>query len=318
MRQKWMQAVTLGLCAVLLGLTLWQNAQITNLQNQLDNARNGIQGSVNTLYGRVTALESRMEEGEKLVRDWELTPAGMDKEAGSLLTECSLTLKEWRADTEVWLTARQGSDANLVFLENTGSGRFAGSLPVSLTGGALSLEIRISSDEANRQEELGSWDDIALLLPLRITGTSYGGPTYQDGVFSLDSYTVDLTDQNDQPAAAEEPVFSLRRNGETAWEAKGVMPEDDWSASGLSPEEAREAGFLRDGAYSTGGAVEVECQPGDTLALFFTCRDEYGLKYTFPLESWEVDPNWMTGSHSGSAAGGGSIGPAAGPVLSWD
>lgn len=316
--RNWMQAFTLVLCAVLLGLNLWQGHKIEALRQEMWSARSSVMDDVRSVSRQVSALSSRIEEGEKLVRDWELAPAGIDKASNSLLTEVSLNLKEWGEGTEVRLTAHQGSGTRIVSLKDTGTGRFSGDLPVSLAGEALSLEVCVDSGGTSRQEELGGWDDIAMLLPLRITGTGYAGPTYRDGVFSLNGYTVDLTDQSYQPAAAAEPSFYLQRNGETVWEAEGVMPEDDWAASGLSREEAREAGFLRDGAYTPCKPLEAECQSGDTVALFFTCRDEYGLKYTFPLERWEIDPGWMSGSHSGSAGGGGSNGPAASPVLSWD
>lgn len=34
---------------------------------------------------------------------------------------------------------------------------------------------------------------------------------------------------------------------------------------------------------------EAECRTGDTLEMFFTCRDACGLRYLFPLASWEID-----------------------------
>lgn len=313
-KRTWLQIVTLVLCAALLVLGLWQNRRITELQNQLSNAQYSILDDVDALHGRMTALESQAEEGEKLVRDWELTPAGMDRKTHSLLTEVFLDLKEWRSDTEVRLTLRQGSDGNTVSLEGDGTGRFSGALPIFLEGEALFLEVRIDSGGASRREELGGWDDVAMLLPVRMSGSGYGGPAYRYGVFSVDGYTVDLTDQSGQPAAVTEPSFCLQRNGETVWEAEGVPPEDGWAASGLSQEEAREAGLLRDGAYSVGGTVEVECQPGDTLELFFTCRDAYGLRYTFPMESWKIDPDKAGDPHDGMAV----TAPGFRPALSWD
>lgn len=296
-KRSWMQTFTLVFCAMLLGLNLWQGRQIEALRQEMWSAQSRVMDDVRSVSRQVSALSSQVEEGEKLVRDWELAPAGMDKDAGSLLTEVSLNLKEWGEDTEVRLTARQGSGTRIVSLKNTGTGRFSGNLPVSLEGEALSLEVCVDSGGTSRQEELGGWDDVAMLLPIRLTGSGYGGPTYQNGVFSVDCYTVDLRDQNDRPAAAAEPSFCLQKNGETVWEG---------------------AGLLQDGAYTPGKALEAECRSGDTVALFFTCRDEYGLKYTFPLESWEIDPGWMSGSRSGSAAGWGSTAPATSPVLSWD
>lgn len=318
MKRNWLQTATLILCAVLLAVTLWQGQKISELQTQavsLD--RRVIETAQNTRMA-IQDLSSQMAEGEKQVQDWELAPTGMDKGTNSLLTEFSLNLKEWRADTEVRLTARQGSDMNIVYLGSTGTGRFSGALPVSLAGESLSLEVRIDGGGTSRQEELGGWEDISMLLPLRIIGSGYGGPTYRNGVFSVDDYSVNLSGPDYTLATAKEPAFFLQCNGETVWEGAGVPRMDAWAASGLSVEEAREAGLAVEGSYSTGGTVEAECQSGDTVALFFTCRDEYGLKYTFPLESWKIDPSWMTPSHSGTASGGGSNGPAANPVLSWD
>ena len=318
MKRNWLQIATFLLCAVLLGLNLWQSWKIEALRQEVWSAQWGVLNDFNSMKQQVTGLSSRIAEGEKLVQDWELAPTGMDKGTNSLLTEFSLNLKEWRADTEVRLTARQGSDMNIVYLGSTGTGRFSGALPVSLAGESLSLEVRVDGGGISRQEELGGWEDISMLLPLRIVGSGYGGPTYRNGVFSVDDYSVNLSGPDYTLATAKEPAFFLQRNGETVWEGAGVPRMDAWAASGLSVEEAREAGLAVEGSYSTGGTVEVECQSGDTVSLFFTCRDEYGLKYTFPLESWEIDPSWMTPSHSGTASGGGSNGPAANPVLSWD
>lgn len=287
MKKDWVQALTLVLCAVLLAVTLWQGREIEGLRQEIWNAQSSVSNDVGFVKQQVAALSSRLGEEEKLVREWELAPTGMDKERACLLAEFSLTLKEWQADTEVWLTARQGSGTSIVSLGDNGTGRFSGALPVSLTGKALSLEVRISSDGVNRQEKLGGWDDIATLLPVQMFGSGYSGPTYRNGVFSLGEYDVDLADQNGVPAAVEEPLFSLQCNGETVWEGTGVPKE---------------------GACSTGGSVEIECQPGDTVALFFTCRDEYGLKYTFPLESWQAE----SGGRMPVTA------PGARPVLSWE
>lgn len=308
MKRNWLQTATLILCAALLAVTLWQGEKISELQAQaaaLD--RRVIETAQNTRMA-IGDLSSRIAEGEKLVRDWELAPTGMDKETNSLLTEVSLNLKEWRADTEVRLTARQGSNTNIVYLGSNGTGRFSGSLPVSLAGEALSLEVRVDGGGTSRQEELGGWDDVSMLLPVQISGSGYGEPTYRNGVFSVDDYSVNLTDRNYEPAAVKEPAFYLQRNGETVWEAEGVPRMDAWAASGLSMEEAREAGLAVEGSYSVDGPAEAECQPGDAMALFFTCRDEYGLKYTFPLESWQVDGD---GRMPVTA-------PRSSPALSWD
>lgn len=308
MKRNWLQVATLILCAALLGLNLWQGRQIEALRQEMWNAQKGILNDFNSMRQQVTGLSARIAEGEKLVRDWELAPTGMDKETNSLLTEVSLNLKEWRADTEVWLTARQGSNTNIVYLGSNGTGQFSGSLPVSLAGETLSLEVRVAGGGTSRQEELGGWDDVSMLLPVQISGSGYGEPTYRNGVFSVDDYSVNLTDRNYEPAAVKEPAFYLQRNGETVWEAEGVPRMDAWAASGLSMEEAREAGLAVEGSYSIDGPAEAECQPGDTVALFFTCRDEYGLKYTFPLESWQVDGD---GRMPVTA-------PGSSPALSWD
>lgn len=299
MKRNWLQTATLALCAVLLAVTLWQGQKISELRAQAASLdRRVIETAQNTRMA-INDLSSQIAEGEKLVRDWELSPTGMDKTANSLLTEFSLNLKEWREDTEVYLTARQGSGVNIVYLGNAGTGRFSGSLPVSLAGEALSLEVRVDGGGTSRQEELGGWDDISMLLPLRITGSGYGGPTYRNGVFSVEGYTVDLSGRDSAPAEAEEPSFYLQRDGETVWEAEGVPPVDDQ--------------VLREGAYTPGKALEVECQPGDTVALFFTCRDAYGLKYIFPLESWEI-----TGDSGGRDLRHTVAAPAVSPILSWD
>lgn len=312
-KRSWVQIVTLILCAVLLAVTLRQGEKISELQVQVVTLdRRVVETDQNTRVA-IQDLSLQMAEGEKLVRGWELTPADMDRETSSLRIEFSLSLKEWRADTEVWLIACQGSETRNVSLENNGDGRFSGALPISPEGEALCLEVRIDSGGTSRREELGGWDDVAMLLPVRMSGSGYSGPTYQNDVFSLGEYFVNLTDQNDQPAAVEEPAFFLKRNGETVWEGPGVPQAEAWAASGISEEEIREMG-PPDGGYSTSGPVEIACRPGDTAAMFFTCRDEYGLRYTFPMESWKIDPDKMGDPHDGMAV----TAPGFRPALSWD
>lgn len=277
-------------CVLSVSLHLWQLRRISTLEERLSNAQNAVMNNVSALSRQVYALSSQLEERERLALDWGLEPSGIDRASGSLLMEVFLTLKEWQADTEVWLIARQGSHTNTVYLENTGTGRFSGELPVALTavGETFQLEARIGSGGVNRQEELGAWDDTSQLLPLQNSGDRYGGPGYQNGVFTLDDYTVFLSDQDGDPARAEEPVFSLERGGKTLWQGRGTVTEDQ--------------------GYSAGGTVEVPCEAGGRVELCFTCRDEYGLKYRFSLESWEIGQDgWIS-----------STAPGASPVLSWE
>ena len=126
-----------------------------------------------------------------------------------------------------------------------------------------------------------------MLLPLQISSSGYGGPEYQNGIFSVDNYCLYLINRVGEFAAAEEPVFFLQRNGVTVWEA--------------------EAAALEEGGYFTDGTAEAEGQAGDTMAMFFTCRDASGLRYTFPLESWEIAKDIIR-----------NTAPAASPILSWD
>lgn len=311
MSGKRIQILTLVLCAALLGLNLWQGRRIGELEQQIRSDQSSASWDIRSLQQQISALSSQIAEGEKKIQDWDLAPAGMDRTSNSLLTEVSLTLKEWRADTEVRLTARQGSNTHIVALESGGTGRFSGALPVSLDGEGVSLEVRIESDGTSRQEELGGWTDITMLLPVQVSSSGYGGPTYQNGVFSVSDYTVDLSDRNYEPVAVEEPVFFLQRSGETVWERAGVLPRDSWEAMGFSEEEALAEGLTdRTGVYSTDGTVEADCERGDTLTLFFSCRDKYGLKYTFQLQSWEINPD-RHGSLPTDARW-------SSPVLSWE
>ncbi len=303
-KRDWGQMAALALCAALLGLNLWQGRRIDALEAQgaaLD--RRVIETAQNTRMA-IQDLSSRMAEGEKLVRDWELSPTGMDRKSG-LMTEVSLTLKEWRADTEVWLTAHQGSGTKIVALESDGAGRFSGPLPVSLEG-ELSLEVLVESDETSRREDLEGWTDMSMLLPVRVNGSGYGGPDWKSGVFSLGEYILNLSGPDYAPVSVTEPEFSLRCNGVTVWEGPGLSPEDAMAAG--VPAADILAMAPQQGAYSTGGPVEIPCQEGDAVALFFACRDEYGLRYTFPLERWQVE----SGGRMPVTA------PGARPVLSWD
>ena len=289
--RDWIKLLTLTLCAVLLFVNFQQGRRLEELERQVSDAQIAIMDDIRNME---SSVYRQMEEANTLVRDWEYSTSV--NENRWLLVDLSVTLKEWQADTVaelLWSSGNASMREGYVPLLGDAAGRFRGTLelPLSEFSGDLQFDVKIVNGEVQRRERLGGWQDVAMLLPLQISSSGYGGPEYQNGIFSVDNYCLYLINRVGEPAAAEEPVYFLQRNGVTVWEA--------------------EAAALEEGGYFTDGTAEAEGQAGDTMALFFTCRDAEGLRYTFPLESWEIIEGGEDRDIRHTA-------PAASPMLSWD
>lgn len=263
------QALTLALCVVLLGLNLWQGRRLSALERRISDAQRNVKDDIQSL--EVSLLE-REREADRLVQSWDYTPSvNMEKRCLSLAV--SAVLKEWREDTAaevLWVgdggTVGEGSAP----LTGDGRGTFAGVLEIPLDRGRLefALDINIEDGGGQRRENLGGVFDTGELLPVQCT--YQGGRTqaeYLKGVFTAYECNAELyTKTSPGGVKTEGQVFRLRRNGE------------------IAAEQAAEPG---DGSNSYFcGRLASEAQPGDRMALTFFCRDENGLGYEFLLQSW--------------------------------
>lgn len=273
-REDWIQALTLVLCALLLGLNLWQFRQLSDLRGELMSVETNLQMETRRLDERVQAVQRTVTEADKLVQDWELRSLDVDPASRCLRAEVSLRLKEWREDTQVQLTVIQGPDTRRAAMTG-GKGRYTGAVEIPVNSQGIRLLADVSADGLRKEEDLFGWDSTSMLLPVQCCGWGVGGPDYARNADKTGTLTVSHCEAelegfegNSLPQLSGQ-VFRLRRNGDVAAE-KTAMYGDTID-------------------QYTCGELTSEAQIGDELTLTFFCRDESGLGYEFYLNSWTID-----------------------------
>ena len=251
---------------------------------------------VQRLREQVDALQTQLREGEKLIADYSLEPTGLDMEAHALLADVALQLKEWAPDSAVTLTvSMDGTDAvQELAVDESGACRGQVSLPLDGYTG-MSLAAQITSGGVTAREDLGNWDGLSAMLPLRLSGTSASGPKYLGGALTGQ---VDICVETDGQAQVADPVFRVYLNGALAEELPAELSRSSSSTAGdcyapATPEQE----------------LEVECSLGDTVEIKFFCRDSFGLGYEFSVANWTASV--------GGASSPEPYAPGANPVLTW-
>ena len=293
-KKNWIQGFTLVLCLFLLVLNLWQLRQISDLRRQLQSTETNLQMETRRLDERVQAVQRAAQEADKLVQDWELQSVDVDPASRCLRAEVSLGLKEWREDTQVYLTVTQGTETRNALLTGNG-GRYSGVVEIPVDSREIRMLARISAEGLQKEEDLSGWDSASMLLPVQCYGWGVGGPNYarnpdKTGALTVTHCEAELMgyEKRALPQLSEQ-VFRLRRNGEIAAEKTAMYGE---TINQYTCEE-----------------VSSEAQIGDELILTFFCRDESGLGYEFFLDCLAIDDNGI----------GARRAPAADwPRLTWD
>lgn len=301
-KRDWMKTATLVLCAVLLGVNLWQGKRLSELERDVWNAQNSIKEYIGEQH---RGFSSQLERMDRLIQDWDYTTA-VDMEKRCLLIDVSMTLKEWRDDTGAelcWTNLNSGGEGS-VLLAGDGTGTFTGvlELPVTDPSDGVGLDVLVQNDGARRREALGGWGELSMLLPVQTKGGSWGGPVYRDGKAASD-FSIDL----EHTAEIADPRFRVYLNGELAQEVPAEVPaemlEDICADSGVMVPYAP---VLPDRTWS------MACEIGDQVRITFCCQDSFGLGYEFPFMDWtieEVTPDNRAGG--GASSGSGAV------TLTW-
>lgn len=295
------QVLTLALCAVLLGLNLWQLRRISDLRGQLQSVETNLQTETRRLDERVQAVQRAAREADALVQDWKIISAEPDRASRSLRAEVSLSLKEWREDTAaelLWIGDGGSVGEGSAPLTGDGKGAFTGVLEIPLDRGLLEfgLNLVIRDGEGQRRENLGVVYGTDELLPVQCIGWGSGGPYYtrdkdQNGALTVTGCEAELIGLEGRPALPQlsGQAFRLRRNGDVAAEKTAMYGETI-------------------GQY-TCEELSSEARIGDEFSLTFFCRDESGLGYEFFLNGWKIDENGIKDA----------VAPTTDwPRLSWD
>ena len=160
-KKNWIQGFTLVLCLFLLVLNLWQLRQISDLRRQLQSTETNLQMETRRLDERVQAVQRAAQEADKLVQDWELQSVDVDPASRCLRAEVSLGLKEWREDTQVYLTVTQGTETRNALLTGNG-GRYSGVVEIPVDSREIRMLARISAEGLQKEEDLSGWDSASI------------------------------------------------------------------------------------------------------------------------------------------------------------
>ena len=285
MGKRWIPVVSLVLNVVLLVLLLFQGSRLEQLGRSTANDVASTMTQVRRIWEQVDILQTQLQEGEKLIADWSLEPAGLDLEARALLADVALQLKEWGADTSAVLQVELAGDRVAFPMTAAGDGVFTASvsLPVEQKEDTVPvLTLLAETGGVTVREDVDNIPRTFDLMPVA-RGVSGGGSLrWRDGQLLLPSgFSFTPYDFADNNITVQEPQFRLYRNGEL------VLQEEAVHSAG-NP-RIPHCYYLREtNEDGRGQEIPVEGVPGDIILLTFSCRDEYGLEYEFYIEGWEI------------------------------
>ena len=277
MKKNWFQILSLALNVVLLIVLFATRAELVNRQTILKSNLDGIAYRLSDMDDRITNLSAKQREQTEDLSDFSFEPTGLDPESHTLQADMSITLRRWTADTAVTLLITQnGQTAELPMTGTDGVFATPVGLPVEQTG-EVSFAVNITDGGQTSREEVTSYSDIAMLLPLTNDSSGYGDPTYRGGSFQLQ---YDLGIRKQYGTEVIDPVFQVLKNGEAVRTLPAAISE---STSSSDPD------VIYYTPASDDGNIEVSCQPKDTIELHLLCRDSFGLSYDFTVCSYEID-----------------------------
>ena len=283
MKKNWFQILSLALNVVLLIALFVTRAELVNTRTILKSNLDGIAYRLSDVDDQITNLSAKQREQTEDLSDFSFEPTGLDPESHTLQADMSITLRRWTADTEVALLITQnGQTAELPMTGTDGVFATPVGLPVGLPvedTGEVSFAANITAGGQTSREEVTSYSDLAVLLPLSNDSSGYGDPTYRGGSFQLQ---YDLGIRKQYGTEVIDPVFQVLKNGETVQTLPAKISESTFSG---------DPDVVYYTPASENGGIAVSCQPEDTVELHLLCRDSFGLSYDFTACTYEIDQN---------------------------
>ena len=277
MKKNWFQILSLALNVMLLIALLMTRTELADTQNNLKHQLDSVAWRLMDVQDQITNLSAKQREQTEDLSDFSFEPTGLDPESHTLQADMSITLRRWTADTEVALLITQnGQTAELPMTGTDGVFATPVGLPVEDTG-EVSFAANITAGGQTSREEVTSYSDLAMLLPLMNDGSGYGDPTYRGGSLQL-QYDLGVRKQYGTEVVA--PVFQVLKNGETVQTLPVKISESTVSS---------DPDVVYYTPASENGGIAVSCQPEDTVELHLLCRDSFGLSYDFTVCSYEID-----------------------------
>ena len=249
MKKNWLQILSLALNVTLLITLLVTRAELVNTRTILKSNLDGIAWRLSDMDDRITNLSAKQREQTEDLSDFSFEPTGLDPESHTLQADMSITLRRWTADTEVALLITQnGQTAELPMTGTDGVFATPVGLPVEDTG-EVSFAANITAGGQTSREEVTSYSDLAVLLPLSNDSSGYGDPTYRGGSFQLQ---YDLGIRKQYGTEVIDPVFQVLKNGETVQTLPAKISESTFSG---------DPDVVYYTLASENGGIAVSCQP---------------------------------------------------------
>ena len=277
MKKNQMSIISLVLNAVLLIALLVTRTELTNNENALKNQLDSVAWRLMDVQDQIMDMSLAQREANKRIADFSLIPSGVEAKTHTVSADMNVTLKQWDTDTSVTLLVTQNEQTEELPMSGSG-GVFTVpvSLPVEDTG-AVSFAANITAGGQTSREEVTSYSDLAVLLPLQYTGGGYGGPEYRGGTLEFYSYDVSLVRK--YGAEIIDPVFQILKNGTAVQRLTPELAE-------LTEDDTRDVVD-----YILKDRLRVECAKGDTVEFHLLCRDSFGLSYDFTVYTCEIGQN---------------------------
>ena len=277
MKEKRFQNLSLALNAVLLIALFTIRAELVDKQTILKSKLDDIAYRLSDMDERITNLSAKQREQTEDLSDFSFEPTGLDPESHMLQADMSITLRRWTADTAATLLITQNDQTTELPMTGTdGVFTVPVELPVEQTG-EVSFAVNITASGQTSREEVTSYSDLAMLLPLTNDGSGYGDPTYRGGSLQL-QYDLGVRKQYGTEVVA--PVFQVLKNGETVQTLPAKISESTFSG---------DPDVVYYTPASENGGIAVSCQPEDTVELHLLCRDSFGLSYDFTVCTYEIN-----------------------------
>ena len=279
MKKNQLSIISLVLNAVLLIALFVTRAELVNTRTVLKSNLDGIAWRLSDMDDRLTNLSAKQREQTEDLSDFSFEPTGLDPESHTLQADMSITLRRWTADTEVMLLVTQSGRTTEHFMTGA-DGVFTApvSLPVEQTG-EVSFAMNITAGGQTSREEVTSYSDLAMLLPLMSNSSSLSGHVYEDGMFRM-GMDIDIGLERQYGARVIDSVFQVLKNGETVQTLPAKILESTFSSD---PDVAY---YTPDTADER---LEISCQPSDTVEIHLLCKDSFGLSYDFTVCTYEID-----------------------------
>lgn len=277
MKEKRFQILSLALNVALLIALFVTRAELVDKQTILKSKLDDIAYRLSDMDDRITNLSAKQREQTEDLSDFSFEPTGLDPESHTLQANMNITLRRWAEDTAVTLLITQNGQTEELPMTGT-DGVFATpvGLPVEQTG-EVSFAANITAGGQTSREEVTSYSDLAMLLPLTNDSSGYGDPTYRGGSFQLQ---YDLGIRKQYGTEVIDPVFQVLKNGETVQTLPVKISESTVSS---------DPDVVYYTPASENGGIAVSCQPEDTVELHLLCRDSFGLSYDFTVCTYEID-----------------------------